>query len=169
MKLIGLLAVLGGSLGFGVSLARSFRQELQSLEELTKGLRILREELAARLCPMGALLNAAAQGTEGEAAAFFRRVAGDLSELNERSFAELWRGACRSCLPGLSAEDRESLERLGTSLGRCELADQLAACDRFLSHSESRAGALRAALPERRRLTLALCAAAGLFLCLLIL
>ncbi len=169
MKRIAVLAVFAAFVGFGQRLSQAQRLELRCLEGISLGVRIIREELAARLCPMDALLAMAAEGTEGDASRFFGCAADSLSELNEKSFFEIWRNACRKLLPDLSQEERELIEALGMTLGRCELNDQLSACDRFLTQSEQRSRILRASLPEKRRLTLALCTAAGLFLSLLIL
>lgn len=128
----------------------------------------MREELCCSLCPLAGLLARAEALTEGAARDFFAQAALGLETLEEQSFAEGWAAACRG-LAALAPEERRALEEPGLSLGRSELSDQLAALDRSLAALDKAAEALRARLPEQRRLSLALSAAAGVFLCLLIL
>lgn len=156
-------------LGISAGLTREMRRELKTLEDLYTGVRVMRAELAARLCPTRELTLLAAERTAGETALFLRSVAEGLSELEQKSFCEIWRGACRTGLHSLTNENRERLEALGDTLGRYGLDEQLAALDRFLLQTDEEIRKLREKFPERRRLSFALSAAAGAFLCLLIL
>ena len=165
MKFLGVLAVIGSCIGIGLMRIKAAGQEIRTLQSLMRGIRVMRAELSCRLCPLEELLVLAG----AEAGVFFQSCAESLSGLNENSFADLWIDACRKCLPALSAESRGQLETLGASLGRYELDEQLAACDRYLRCAEETANGLLARLPEQRKLSLALSAAAGVFLCLLIL
>ena len=117
---------------------------------------------------MDELLRKAAEHAGPEAEAFFLRCAESLSKLNENSFSDLWSDACGTIL-SIPAEDRRQLELLGESLGRYELYEQLAACDRYLRDAGVEVQKLRVKLPELRKLSLALSGAGGVFLCLLIL
>lgn len=169
MKILGLLAVVGSCIGLGLTWIAAVRREICTLDGLARGVRTIRAELSCRLCPMRELLTLA-EGQAGEdASAFFHFCAESLTELNRKSFAELWSEACHICLPALSEAERLQLETLGSTLGRYALDEQLTACDRFLRNLEESADRLRAQLPDQRRITLALSAAAGIFLCLLIL
>lgn len=167
MKIIGTVIVIGACLSIGQRKVNAARRELFTLSDLIAGVRVMRAELTSWLCPMEDLLRQAAEHTGPEASAFFLCCAESLSKLNENSFSELWSKACETIL-SIPAEGRRQLEMLGDSLGRYELEEQLAACDRYLRDTEEEADKLRAKLPELRKLTLALSAAAGAFLCLLI-
>lgn len=169
MKSIGVFAVVLSCLAMGWGRVMMLRKEIQTLNALSKGIWAIRSELSCRLCPMDELLSLAAGQTEMEAAGFFRTCAEELNRLNENSFSEIWADACRRCLTTLSAESRGQLAALGASLGRYEIGDQLAACDRFLRSTEEKEKYLRQKFPEQSRLILAVSAAAGVFLCLLIL
>lgn len=165
MKIAGLLAVMSACLWIACRLIMTRRRELRLLEGLCWGLRSVREELAARLCPIEELLRLAGDRAGGEAGRFFRAAADDMTGLGEMCFSEIWKEAC-SALPDT---ERFLLVPLGATLGRYELSDQLSACDHCLGQLEQELKQLRSQLPEQRRLALALSAAAGLFLCLLIL
>ena len=167
MRIVGLLAVLGACAALGLCRAQTEARTLRCLEGLCAGIRCMREELAARLAPLDELLPLAA-ARAGEAERFFRRLTEAMDKLGAQSFGALWCEACRE-LPLLPTDVGGDLEALGATLGRAELSDQLAACDRFLARCEAEIDGRRRRLPEQRRLFLALGAAAGLFLCLLIL
>lgn len=168
MKIIGMVIVIGVCLVIGQMKVKAVRQELFTLNALIAGVRVMRAELTSRLCPMEDLLRQAAEHAGSEADVFFQQCAERLTNLNEESFSDLWSDACQR-ITTISAEDRRQLEMLGDSLGRYELEEQLAACDRYLRVAEENADKLRVKLPELRKLSLALSAAAGMFLCLLIL
>ena len=169
MRLVGLLSLMAAALGAGVCYLRALGRELRYMQGLCLGMRALRAELALRLSPMRELLLLASERSNRETARFFLAAADAVCKLDERGFPELWTEACRRTLGALSADNRRDLEQLGLSLGRFGLEDQLAACDRWLSRAEEWIDRQREAYPERRRLALGLGAAAGAFLCLLML
>ena len=169
MKILGVLTVIGSCLGIGWGWVRAQRQEMLALQALARGVRAIRAELAGRLCPTTELLSCAAERAGEDAEVFFRSCAESMQELNDKCFAELWTEACRTNLAILSEDNRSQLEALGATLGRYELDEQLAACDRYLRSCDEAADARKARLPEQRRLCFALSGSAGIFLCLLIL
>ena len=169
MKLPGMLAVICAFLAIGIDRLKSIREKIECTETLISGLTVLRSELAARLCPLRELLCAAAATAGGEAAAFFRLAADSLDKPGEEAFSERWVALCRTELPELAELPRGELEKLGQSLGRFDLDDQLAACDRTLSSLTCYQKEAARRFPEQRRLTLTVCGSAACFLCLLIL
>ena len=169
MKIPGVLAVICAFLSLGTVRLRAMKEEISCTKALIAGLVVLKSELNARLCPMQELLYAAAQASGGEAAAFFQEAADRLGEPAEDGFSDLWAGLCRSMLPSLSEPLRAEMETLGRALGRFDLDDQLAACDRMLSTADRQLNEITRRYPEQRRLTLTLCGCAACFLCLLIL
>ncbi len=169
MKIPGILAVFAAFLGLGITQLRNMKREMRCLDGLARGVTAIRAELASRLCPMDELLTTAAERAGGEAGLFFHCVLDSLTELNTRSFSALWTDACSGSLPALSEENRRQLEALGGMLGRYGVDEQMAACDSYLRFCLDALEDARDHYPERRRLSLALSAAAGIFLCLLIL
>lgn len=169
MRIVGIIAIVASCLAIGRMRVKSFKEEMRILDALSKGIQVMRAELSCRLCPMEELLSMAAGQAGTEAASFFHTCADGLSALSEKSFAQVWTEACRKKLSMLSEENFSQLAALGASLGRYELDEQLAACDRYLLCTEDKLKSMREKLPEMQRLSLALSAAAGVFLCLLIL
>lgn len=168
MRLLGSVIIIASCLGLAVHMFRAMKQELKCLENLFSGVKIIRASLAARQCPLYELLIDAADKTEGDTSRFFRRAAEGLTGLEEKSFPEIWRDACRNELSILSGENRRSLESLGLFLGRYGLDDQLGVCDSYLATCGDTICRIRNSLPEKRRLSLALGMTAGVFLSLLI-
>lgn len=169
MRVLGILAVIGACLSASVNFMRLRKQEIRCLEGLVCGIRAMRAELAARLCPMDELLTIASERAGTESSVFFQKVRESMADLNTRSFAELWKEASLAALPVLTDENRRQLDELGCTLGRYGVDEQLAACESYLRQSEERLQRERGRYPEQRRLYLALSAAAGMLLCLLIL
>lgn len=169
MRVLGILAVIGACLSVSVILILFRKQEIRCLDGLVCGIRAMRAELSTRLCPMDELLMIASERAGKESSVFFQGVRESLTDLNTQSFVELWTEASRFYLPILSEENRQQLEALGAMLGRYSLDEQLAACDSYLRQSEERLQIERGRYPEQRKLYLVLSAAAGTYLCLLIL
>ena len=168
MKPIGLLLVACSFLGLSAVRLLSIRREIACLRGLLFGLRLIRSEISLRASPLPDLMKLAAVGTDGAAKQFFERVEAGLSRLNERCFADLWRDACRREPAVLSSELRNVFFELGLVLGRAELGEQLAACDRAISKLQNGLDERTRRYPEQRRLSLGLGAAGACFICLLL-
>lgn len=169
MKLLGASAVLCSCLGMSLTALRTARERTRCLSWLCRAAEAIRAELSTRLSPLPGLMRLAAERTKGACRSFFEETANGLADLSERSFYELWADSARKRLPFLPEEVRDELLQLGLSLGRYELQEQLAACDRFLNAVTPLLGEESRSLREKRRVYLALGTAAGAFLCLLFL
>lgn len=167
MKLLGVIAILGSCLGVGLGRSEEFRKELDCLGQLVSGVRTIRSELLGRLSPVKELTALAARASEGAVSEFFTAVSEKIDTLDRQSFSEVWSKEAER-LAFLSAEERGELLEFGASVGRYGLEDRVLACDRYLSVTERRIEELSRAYPERRKLTLSMSAAAGAFLCLLL-
>lgn len=168
LKILGAAAVVAASTGIGLRRNAALRREIDCLDGLCHAVTLLRAELMSRLAPTEELLRCAAANSEGETADFFAWVLRNMDKLGERSFSEIWRDGAVRCLTSLPEEQRGALDRLGAALGRYELREQAAACDAFLRGARETLDARRSAFPQRRRLDLALGAAGGLLLCLVL-
>ncbi len=167
MKIPGLLAVVCAIFVYGSGRLRSLREELSCTESLMSGLIVVRSELAARLSPLAELMRKAADAVTGETAGFFGQTAERLSDLGETDFVDAWDELCQKALPSLPQAIRTELEKLGRSLGRFDLDDQLSACDRLLTELDGFLKEDRRRYREQRRMTLTLCGCAACLVSLL--
>lgn len=169
MKLLGAASVMLSCTTIALILVSAERRALRALNALCLALAHMRAELTTRLCPTKELLYVAACAAEGETAAFFFRVLEGMDALSTKSFEEIWKEAAGISLPTQLEAEKAALIELGASLGRYELQVQLAAIDRFLLLGQTALDERRRALPDKRRLIIALSETAGFFLCLLLL
>lgn len=169
MRLFGAICVMLAVSAFAYSLISNEKRALRCLGTLCCALERMRAELTTRLCPTQDLLHEAANTTEGETAQFFFQILEGMDSLTTKSFAELWQEAVETSFSLLPETEKNALITLGGSLGRYALEEQLSAIDRFLLVGQAAFQARRAALPDKRRLIVALCETAGIFLCLLLL
>lgn len=168
MRALGALAVILGPLGMGLLLLRERRRRLAALRELEEALRLMAGELSLRRPALGELLVWLAGQSEGSAALFFRQLARSMPRLGEKSFFELWEEAATRSLPELNAADRRELSRAGRVLGRFELSQQLAGLESCRLRLAARREQGEARFGNDRRLLLALPAAAGCLLLILL-
>ena len=168
-RLIGAALILLAGLGLGLQLCALRRRQLATLRELETALGLLQSELETSVRPTAQLCAVLLARSCGETRAFFQTVEDSLPLLGEKCFEELWTAAAESCLGHLRREDRQSLERLGQSLGRYELSRQLQAltlCREELQRSWEQGCT---ALPEQNRLTVGFGLAGAAMLLILLL
>ena len=168
-QLFGALCVLAACVSMGAVACAERRRRLSALDELTAALRRMRAELASHARPTAELCRMLGESAAGETGAFFTLLLHSLGELGERPFYALWREAAGKALRSLREEERESFARLGESLGRYELEEQLGAIESCLAFFDSAREKARAELPAQRKLTLGLALSAGAMLTILLL
>lgn len=169
MKILGFLAVVGAFSWIALVRISVIKRTYRSLRQLGMTVKEMRASLASLQSPISELLLSASEKTDGETGMFFRSIKEDMSGLCEHSFSEIWQKNVHEHLSILPERDRNDLIALGVFLGRFDLEDQLDACDRYLLSSTESIREHETCLPEKIRLNLALCGAAAVFLCLLIL
>lgn len=168
MSPVGAALILLACLAAAWRLTQEQTKRLRALQELSAALERLGADMSLRLTGLPELTEALAQSAPGAAGRFFCTLREALSELGEKPFAVLWAETLRSALPELGREELDALLRLGETLGRYELNEQLAAIELCRAALERGAALLRDALPERRRLAYGLLGAAGALLCILL-
>ena len=169
MNILGAALILLGSLAAAGRLIGEQRKRLCALRAVSAALERLRAELSLRAAGLPELTELLAESSDGAAGRFFSALRETLPRLGEHSFSELWAGCVSHALPELSDEERAALRRLGETLGRYELSEQLTALERCRGILTENADALAAALPEKRRLAFGLLGAAGALLCICLL
>ena len=168
-RLLGALCVLASCVSMGAAACAEKRRRLNTLDELTAALRRMRAELASHARPTAELCRLLAESSAGETETFFALLLRSLDQLGERPFYVLWREAAFRALRSLREEERQSLERLGDSLGRYALEEQVSAVESCLAALDSARERARAELPVQRKLTLGLALSAGAMLTILLL
>lgn len=144
------------------------RQRLDALHELAAALERLYAELSLRATGLPELAETFAHESRGAAARFFSALCEEMEHLGERPFSAIWEQAARGALPELGREDLNGFCRLGETLGRYELREQLTAIELCRASLERSAALLADRLPERRRLAYGLLCAAGTLLCIIL-
>ena len=133
IRSLGAALLILGCGGLGLSAVNRLDGRVRDLRELSAGLEILQRELGWRLSPLPEALEAAAAGTQGQAARFFTFCARGSARLAGAPFRTLWSSGLDQCPLRLSREDRALLEQLGTVLGRYDGDSQRQAVENVLA------------------------------------
>lgn len=168
MSLIGAVMILAACVLAAMRMVREETSRLRTLRELSAALARLQAEMNLHLTDLPSLAKSLGGECSDRAGRFFAGLSAKLDKLGEKSFPQLWAENVRELLPELEAEDREAFLRLGQTLGRYELDEQLAAIERCRATLDRSASQLAQCLPERRRLAFGLMSAAGALLCILL-
>jgi stage III sporulation protein AB len=169
MRGIGAAAVMLASVVIGVLSVRQSQKHLLNLRELEDALLYLTAELAEKQSPLPELIKTGCIVSSGEAKLFFRDLYERLSRLGDKSFYELWEDAVRQHYAMLAEGERRELLALGRQLGRAALQRQLAACERCTRFLASARESGESLYVRERRMRLALPAAMGGLLLILLL
>ena len=169
MSYLGAALILLGSLAAAGRFIEEQRRRLCALRDMCAALERLRAELSLRAAGLPELTKLLAESSDNAAGRFFSALREALPQLGEHSFSELWTGCVSMTLPELSDVERTALRRLGETLGRYELSEQLGALERCRAALMESVESLSEALPEKRRLTFGLLGAAGALLCICLL
>lgn len=149
----------------GISGSRQLRKTVFRREELCRMLSMIEFELARFKTPLPELFTVLETELDGEAASLCRRVGAGLSRLGECDFSTLWAEG----LSFLPEEEERILRTLGSVLGRYGAEEQTQAvglCHREMELAKDEA---RVQAKEKGRVYIALSAAGGAMLCVLLL
>ena len=138
------------------------------MQQLLISLQIMEGELQTRETPFPELLKLLTEQCDGPAAAFYRAVSDKLPRLGEEAFSRLWRQSALDRLGCLRFDELDCLIRLGGSLGRYTLEQQLSALRSCQNVLAARLETGQRQYPEERRLSLGLSASAALLLVILL-
>ena len=133
IRLRGAALLVAGCGGLGMGAVGRLDDRIRDLRELSAGLELLRRELGWRLTPLPKALTAAAEGSDGRAAQFFRFCGQKAAGLSGTPFQQLWREGLAQCPLRIEREDRALLEQLGPVLGRYDGDSQCQAVEKALA------------------------------------
>lgn len=146
MKLIGVLLILSGSLGIGVSAIRRLDGRVTALRALTAALDILEHELEICLPSMPQWLSSTANRSAEPASSFFRVCVEELNLQQGMPLSEIWRTAAKRELSVLKSQDIETMMSVGLVLGRYDAESQKSS----ISAARTQMAALMEAAVEER-------------------
>lgn len=133
IRFMGAVLLVVGCGGLGLGAVGYLDNRVRDLRELSAGLEILQRELGWRLAPLPKALEAAAEGTQGSAARFYKFCAQGAGRLSGIPFQQLWKEGLEQCSLRLDAEDRALLEQLAPVLGRYDGDSQRQAVEGVLA------------------------------------
>ena len=134
LKGIGILLILSGSTGLGLTLAGELEKRIRELRVLQQLMMVLRGEIRCMHRPLPeAFLRLGGTAPEpfGE---FFLRTAKDLQQRNGQTARQIWADNLEKCLGSLhiGPQERQELLELGNMLGYLDVEMQLNALDYYL-------------------------------------
>lgn len=124
VKLAGIVLLLTGSVGLGLSAIRRLEHRVTTLRALTDALQVMECEMDFHIPTMKEMLLEAAQRTKEPASRFLSACAQGMEELQERPLFDLWKQCMLDELPELTPCDLDALLALGEILGRYDAEGQ---------------------------------------------
>lgn len=164
MKHLGAALLLVACAAIGIIRVQSLKKRRETLSMLAGSLQLIRNELSTRLVTLSALMQFLAERCQGEVRRFFESMRASMDELGEYEFAQIWAVSVRHTLVSLNADEMRELASLGQVLGSSEIDEQLTAIGRCQVFVDRALEQLRGEYPQLCRLAVALPAAAGLML-----
>lgn len=134
LKCFGILCILAGSTGIGLTMAKELELRIVELQQLQQMMICLRGEIRY----MHQALPEAFLHLSGSAAKpfsnFFLQVAQDLQRRNGQSAEKIWKKHLSVCMDELhlTTEEIQQLEKLGAMLGYLDVEMQINALDYYL-------------------------------------
>lgn len=168
LKLVGVILLLAGSVGVGLSVVRRLESRVIALRALTDALEVMERELDFRIPTMEELILETARRSKAPASRFLNACARGMGEEQGRPLFTLWKEKAMDELPELAPCDLDALFVLGGILGRYDAEGQQNA----IATARARLlNCLSEALEERRRkgrIYAALSITAGMFVVILL-
>ena len=162
MRLVGAALVVLSCSILGLARAEMGRRRLRLLRALAAALHALEGELCDSLRPVRETLELLAASGD-EAAPFFRHC---LEDYGERPLRVLW-AELSERLDGLTAEERQTLARVGTAVGRRETERQREELSRAAAYFAAAAASAGETAGKEYRLRAALGLGSGVLLAVL--
>lgn len=171
LKLAGAVMIIASAAGIGVSCSVDVKRYCMELRLLKQMLYMLRGEIKYTKTPLQEAFLAISVRMPEPFRAFLEQTAGEMENLDGRTFGELWRGQIQKGLGStrLKREDREQLGALGESLGYLDLEMQLSSIELYLEQLEIRIRDAQESLAGKQKLYQSLGVAGGIFLVILLL
>ena len=168
LRWIGAILIFTGCGGVGLFMILQDKRQLETVKELTDALVFMRNELSCRVTPLPALCVMASSACKGEIAAVLKAFSTELEGQALWDVSLCMRAVVTQCRP-LPQAVEALLNKLGKSIGKFGLSEQLAGLDALLLECNTLRSDLERDRPQRLRnyQTLALCSGAAMAILLL--
>lgn len=154
LKLLGILCILSGSTGLGISFARELDLRIQELSQMQQLMLLLRGEIRYMHQPLPEAFLHLSGNAPVPFREFFSHTAEDLQQRNGQTAEEIWKRNLKQYLPGLhlGRQEIKDLEKLGGMLGYLDVEMQVNALDYYLEQLKLSACHARETAKNRRKL-----------------
>lgn len=171
IKIAGILCVVSGCAGIGLSVSRSYRQRYCQLEMLRQMMMLLRGEIRFARSELPEAFAHAAQRVDSPFSEFLNGLAEDMRAMNGQAFAGLWEQHIDKELgtTSLLTEDRDALKRMGSQMGFLDQAMQLAAIDLYLESLNTAILSAGQMMHNKQKVSMSLGILSGFFIAVLLL
>ncbi len=170
LKMIGIICILAGCTGLGLTLSEELKFRVRELQELQELMIRLRAEIRYTHEPLPEAFLHLGSAAARPFSDFFLQTAKDLQACSGKTAQEIWEKNLSNTLKGLhlSGQEKKELEKLGSMLGCLDVEMQMNVLDYYLE--QLKASSLRAAQTagNRRRLYQYLGILSGVMLAILL-
>lgn len=154
LKFVGMMLVLGGSTGIGISMAKELDQRIEELRILQQLILALRGEIRYRHLPLSEAFLSLAEHAPAPFDGFFDHVAKELECRKGNTAEEIWKRNLKKHLSVLHLNRQElaALGQLGNMLGYLDVEMQVNMLDYYLEQLKISAAQAVEAAKSRRKL-----------------
>ena len=154
LKILGILCILAGSTGLGLTMARELEERIEELQQLQKLMLRLRGEIRYMHRTLPEAFHSLGGSTMSPFSDFFLQTAADLQERSGQTAEEIWKRNLRRFFTGLhiSRQELAELEKLGGMLGCLDVEMQMSTLDYYLDQLKQSERQAEQSAGSRRRL-----------------
>lgn len=170
IKVIGVICVISGCVGTGLSMSRSYVRRYRQLEMLRQMTVLLKGEIRFACAELPEAFEHVARRIDPPFSDFLKDLSGELRSMEGKPFHVLWKKHVEGSLGHscLTKDDLEALIRMGGQLGFLDREMQLAAIDLYLDELDISMKSFGQTISQKQRLSLSLGILSGLFLVILL-
>lgn len=163
IRIFGAFLIIGGCTGVGFAVSGNYRRQERAMEELLRCLQWMSCELNYRIPPLPVLCRSASEICQGPVSKVMLQLADELDRQLTPDVATCIHAAL-SAVPGIPDKAEAHLRRLGKSLGRFDLQEQIASLEAAMAGCRQELETISGnrEVQTRNYQTLGLCAGAAL-------
>lgn len=171
IKMIGSIFTICSSIAIGTYFSQSLTWRIEALKEIKYCILLLKGDIRYACTPLPEAFASIGGRKQNAFGNFFLKLSQQLNRLDGTTFVELWKAAVETELSetALKKSDKESLEKLGESLGYLDKEMQLNQIDFYLTQLEEEMKQLEGEKKDKKKLYQTLGIMGGIFLTILLL